>query len=301
MIKHVLFAAFSLILFFELVYAITAELNPEWKSYQKEYYELLADKMGDENLKKTPIKLTQIWDTELNRADRCMNCHMGIDKPNFKDAPQPFTTHPDLAGYIGKHPFAKFGCTVCHEGDGRAITYKGTHGEVEHLDKQPLEGKFIEASCTKCHFEAYAPDSNIPEMPNLMLAKKIVRQVGCGACHSIKQLGTKGTMGPELSAFGSKSELGFFLLHDFTYHNLEGEHTMVNWLVEHFEDPQKIMPGNPAQNLSPTIMPQFGFSREEAEALSILALSFKDLKTERIPPSYLPKIKKKHKGFLQYN
>ena len=41
------------------------------------------------------------------KVDRCMTCHLGIDKKGFEEAPQPYTTHPNLDLFLGSdspHP-----------------------------------------------------------------------------------------------------------------------------------------------------------------------------------------------------
>ncbi|MBQ82175.1 MAG: hypothetical protein CMD59_01420, partial [Gammaproteobacteria bacterium] len=53
----------------------------------------------------------------MPKVDRCMTCHVGIDKKGFEDAPQPYTTHPKIDFMVGPssaHPISEFGCTSCH-------------------------------------------------------------------------------------------------------------------------------------------------------------------------------------------
>ena len=33
-------------------------------------------------------------------VERCTSCHLGISNPDFKDTPQPFTSHPDLNLFV---------------------------------------------------------------------------------------------------------------------------------------------------------------------------------------------------------
>ncbi|MFL3044715.1 MAG: hypothetical protein ACJZ1S_02835, partial [Candidatus Neomarinimicrobiota bacterium] len=49
----------------------------------------------------------------MPKVDRCMTCHVGIDKAGFEDAPQPYKTHPKLDFMVGPnsaHPVSEFGC-----------------------------------------------------------------------------------------------------------------------------------------------------------------------------------------------
>ena len=297
--KDLLFVLGSLTILGLLGFAVYKEETPEWAKYQRQFLQLQAKKVNDPKMASLPLTIKQTWNQDLGRADRCTTCHMGIEKPSFADSPQPLKTHPNLEGFMKKHSFDKFGCTVCHDGEGRATTVERTHGVVEHLEYQPLSGPYTQASCTRCHLELYSPQVEYAETPELNLGKRLAMELGCGGCHTIRQLGTTGSVGPELSAFGSQTELAFKLLHDFTYHNLKGTHSMRNWEFEHFKDPQKIMPGNPAEKLPPTVMPNYGLSDAEAQALTVFVLSLKDKKTEHIPFTYMPKIVD-HKEFNQY-
>jgi hypothetical protein len=294
-IKNVLFAIAGLSLAGLFGYHAYLGANPEWHEYQRTYYKMLSEKMNDPKVANQPLKVEQIWLPTVNdRADRCPTCHMGVGNPLFKDAPQPYTTHPDFfdadnkpTGYMAKHVFSKFGCTVCHEGSPHALRVKDTHGNVEHLDTELLTGVFAQSSCSKCHHNLYARRAEFPEAPVLMHGVELFRKKGCGACHTAHQMRTKGTAGPELSGFGSKTELAFFLVHNFE--EVEGEWTKLEWEWEHFKDPQKITPGNPNANppQPPTIMPNFGLSDDETDALATLVSSFKDDAKEAIPMNYL--------------
>ncbi|MDH4228341.1 MAG: cytochrome c [Nitrospirota bacterium] len=284
-IKNVLFAFAGVSM--AVVFGILSYngANPEWHDYQRPYYKMLAQKMNDPALANAPLKIEQVWlPTVNNRADRCMTCHKGIGNPLFKDAPQPYTTHPDFfdeegkpTGYILRHPFEKFGCTVCHEGEGQALSVEATHGDVHHLDRELLTGVFAQSSCSKCHQNLYSRNASLPEAPTLMAGKELFRTKGCGACHTARQMRTKGTAGPELSGFGSKTELSFYLVHIFEH--VEGDHTKLQWEWEHFKDPGKITPG--------TIMPNFRLTDEEADQLTTLVSSFKDETKESIPMKFL--------------
>jgi hypothetical protein len=61
-------------------------------------------------------------DVEREAVDRCMTCHMGADSGNYADSalPRQFRTHPFRKTLFTSHPVEKFGCTSCHQGQGRA-------------------------------------------------------------------------------------------------------------------------------------------------------------------------------------
>jgi len=79
----------------------------------------------------------------MPKVDRCMTCHVGIDKAGFEDAPQPYKTHPKLDFMVGpssEHPLSEFGCTSCHGGRGRGTRFIQQH-IVQMIKKRPIVGK----------------------------------------------------------------------------------------------------------------------------------------------------------------
>lgn len=142
---------------------------------------------------------------DVFRVDRCMTCHMGIDRPGFEDAPQPFTTHPRLELYlssISAHPVAGFGCTVCHGGKGRATDFVDAahtptdpeqrsrwveeHGwhRLEHWEHPIRPGALVESSCRKCHLE----DDVLPAAELYSEGKLLYEKLGCFNCHKTEGL-----------------------------------------------------------------------------------------------------------------
>ncbi len=288
----ILFAGLSLLIFVLLGFATYKEEHPEWKKYQQEYNVLSAEKAGDPKLANLPLTIKQNWNNVLNRIDRCTSCHMGISNAKFfADAKQPFKSHPFLneGEFMRKNPFDKFGCTICHQGDPQGNSVQQTHGFFEHVDRHLLTGIFVYSSYTKCHINVYSADVNFKEAPVLMQAKALVMAKGCVACHTIKQMGFSGILAPELSAFGTRTELSFHLVHDFS-HVENPVKSIKNWEWEHFKNPQKVSPGNPQATppQPPTIMPNFHLTDDEATALTVFVMSFKDKKVENIPLDYLP-------------
>ena len=130
-----------------------------------------------------PIKLNQIWlpDLKINyggmgdvaRFDRCITCHMNIDKVESGNVPafpfdphglpadkathgephasadphlnphgykHPYATHPNPNLYLtdkSPHPMQKFGCTSCHEGQGSGTSFQN----ASHSPGSPAEGE----------------------------------------------------------------------------------------------------------------------------------------------------------------
>ncbi len=97
---------------------------------------------------------------EMGRVDRCESCHMGSTKGGFETVlPKVFQTHPYRRTLLALHPPEKFGCTACHDGQGRATTKFYAHAPTEdhhdaekHFWEYPLlEGPYMESECRQCH------------------------------------------------------------------------------------------------------------------------------------------------------
>ena len=142
---------------------------------------------------------------KVTRYDRCMTCHLGIDKKGFEKSegvPEPFCAHPELDLYVGAdspHPVEKFGCTICHQGQGSATSFDWAshtphdraqekewtekHGWFfNHFHEQPMfPDRFIESSCLKCHHDPF----QIPQAKKLLLGYQTIVRYGCYGCHEM--------------------------------------------------------------------------------------------------------------------
>lgn len=281
-----IFAAVVIAIVILVIVIFYREFNHEWQTYQKTYNVKLAAKLSSQELKDAPLKFQQVWIPQLNTTDRCQTCHSGIENPLFADDVQPYRAHP--GDFLKTHPIDKFGCTVCHQGDGQAVTVEETHGTVHHLNRQLLSGPYVQASCVKCHMELHDQSVTADKFPGVdtfFEGRELTTKFGCRGCHKVN--GEGGSIGPELTGLGSKTELAFMLIHEFQH--VEGPHTKAQWVYEHFMNPQKIVPGNPELNFAPTVMPNFGFTKEQATALTIYVMGLRDPKLDAIPYEYISK------------
>lgn len=76
-------------------------------------------------------------DVDIEQVDRCHTCHMGVDSDYYgaADIPRAYRTHPRRSELLKTHPIAQFGCTACHQGQGRAtddLAHSGWHLEMHH-------------------------------------------------------------------------------------------------------------------------------------------------------------------------
>jgi len=304
--KSLLYAMFAISLV--ILFGITTfkDLTPEWKDIQRGYVRLLAEKVTDpvqiEKLNKYPIKIRQAWNHELGVTDRCQTCHLGVDNPQMKGAPQPYTFHP-VAHVLedGRivHDFNTIGCTICHEGQGRATTKDDAHARGIRHWETPMypSGKkgMAQASCAKCHEELTKPEGYeilvgadmIMDARDFTLGQNDL-EIQCTSCHSIYGVGE--VVAPDLSAFGESTEHEFEATHIMNF--VEGKKDKYNWAFQHFLDPQKITPDDEKLGIEETIMPNFEMSEEMAHKLTTLVYSMKE---SAVPVKfrYRPEIKKR--------
>ncbi|HEY6266320.1 MAG TPA: c-type cytochrome [Candidatus Acidoferrum sp.] len=140
-------------------------------------------------------KILQINVPDANIVDRCESCHIGIREPvkltvsamtlkgkKPDEYAQAFTSHPET-DLLKVHDPDKFGCSPCHQGNGRATTsVEKAHGTYEHwLWPLYAKGNF-EAGCQTCHAADMVLVSNDVGW-TLSEGKDLFRQRGCVGCH----------------------------------------------------------------------------------------------------------------------
>ena len=238
----------------------------DWRYYQAEFRRMVAEKFGDDKAAILPSGVRQIWAADLSRADRCITCHEAIAYKGFEQAEHPYRTHPIEP--LKLHPVEDYGCTSCHGGQGWAIDTAAAHGEVAHWEEPLLsrtlgeeytlagnKNALMQMNCNTCH--RYDRETKGAEAINL--AKRLINDKGCRACHVINGFG--GTIGPDLTTVGEKAP------EQYDMSRLSGQRTAFAWHMAHFKDPRALSEG--------TVMPNFNFSTEQAQALSMLMLSWR--------------------------
>ncbi len=175
----------------------TALVDDAWTEYvrhQEAYKAILSQ--GDQTIDYS-VGIKQIVLPKLDRIDRCVSCHVALEDPRMADAQQPLRTHPGTL--LATHDIQKVGCTVCHGGQGRALTKLDAHANrFPHWEKKRLTGQLVQANCARCHQE----DS--PAMgPQFVRGRDLFRSKGCLGCHKLN--GRGGHLGPELTKMGDAS------------------------------------------------------------------------------------------------
>jgi len=213
--------------------------TPSWKTYQRNFLQLEAQAEPNAAAKAavlaTPREIHQVMLTGLQRVDRCTTCHLGVDDPTLKDAPEPYRYHANL----GPHIPSRFGCTICHGGQGLATDKESAHGNVAFWPNPLLSPDYIRASCGRCHKEG-----EVPGVPELAEGRHLFETQGCRGCHKLNGVG--GSIGPDLSEEGASLR-------------------SPQWLAQHFLAPSAVSVGS--------AMPNFHFTTNQARALTYYMLS----------------------------
>jgi mono/diheme cytochrome c family protein len=232
------FTALGLLVGALVLVAYYRDQHRPWKDYQARYIQeeirRAATPAQRAQAETIPVQIRQILLPELRRVDRCTTCHLAVEDPSYGGYPQPLAYHPQH----DQHPFDKFGCTICHRGQGRATTVDAAHGNVAHWDEPMLPMKYIQASCGQCH---QAADN--PAAPQLARGAELFETRGCRGCHKLGGVG--GIIGPELDQVGARRS--------------------PDWLRKHFLAPAAVTPGSG--------MPPQQFSEPDLDAITLFMLS----------------------------
>lgn len=286
--KRLLFLLLTGLLTLLFLVTMWTDTNREWTRYQRRFFKTLK---GEERRGMSGgIKQTIISD--LNRVDRCTTCHAAIDKPQLALGAEPFRSHPLLSGVdrngkpesapLAWHPTEKFGCTVCHGGQGLGTETKSAHGDVKHWEEPLLRGPLVQASCRQCHGNLEAIKT---QAPLLAEGRELFKAKGCYGCHTIKDFGQ--SVSQDLTEIGSKS----YLLMEADFEMMPEPRDRIHWLMTKLRNPRTLNPGVRPEQLPPgeeevfpTAMPHFGLSEHEVQALTIYLLS---LTASDLPASYV--------------
>jgi hypothetical protein len=77
------------------------------------------------------------FDQWVSRVDRCMNCHVAIDRAGFEDLPNPMKTHPKREYYLGKHEVRRSGVRRVTAGRVRRSTRSSRRTVTFRFGKTP--------------------------------------------------------------------------------------------------------------------------------------------------------------------
>lgn len=143
-------------------------------------------------------QVLQINIDTLNWVDRCESCHVGTREPiemtkedlaaieeNNITAEKAvvFSSHPSKA-LLDVHDPERFGCSMCHGGNGRSVSkVELAHGLNKHWTAPLHPPENYEAGCVQCHREDLVLKSRGVEAKTLNEGKWLFYWKGCWGCH----------------------------------------------------------------------------------------------------------------------
>ena len=142
-------------------------------------------------------RIVQINVAEANIVDRCESCHLNAREPvkvteaamtpKGEKKPDEYAlalvshSEPEL---LRIHDPDKFGCSPCHQGNGRATTsVEKAHGNYEHWLWPLYPKENSEAGCQTCHAADMKLVSGDVTWDTINHGKDLFRQKGCVGCH----------------------------------------------------------------------------------------------------------------------
>lgn len=247
-----------------------------WERHQTAYFDQAKSLSKNDreraalNERSPRIEQTIVTQFGEQRVDRCITCHVAADDPRFAGHAQPLKSHPYLASLGDKkkengswerrHKYADFGCTVCHEGQGRGLQAQYAHGD-DHYWPEPMLGfitqepwkkeylpylkgkEYLEVSCAQCHTE-----ENFAGTPTIAKGRQLFFANNCYGCHKVEGI-SDGTLGPDLSEAGHKFK--------------------IDYLWDSIVDPRS--------NAANSFMPKFNLKPDEVKALVVFLKSRKGI------------------------
>jgi sulfur oxidation c-type cytochrome SoxX len=181
------------------------QLSARWQEHQTQYFQEAAERTDNTAVRaalsgrKPAIEQVIVRSFGSPRVDRCTTCHIAVDDPRFAKDDQPLRTHPPIPG----HKFETFGCTICHDGQGRAVDAEHAHTGGEDWPWPVLPAELIEANCVQCH-----TDPAWPHAPRVAAGRRLFFERACYTCHTISGL-SYGSIGPELTEVGHKRRASY--------------------------------------------------------------------------------------------
>lgn len=303
MTKRQLFVGLNFLILALSVWAVVRDDNREWKKYQNEYRRLEIGRLTDSLNKATSAEqkeslalqvratkrqgnaIKQVLSFELNRADRCITCHQGLDPLANPTLQTPYAEHPYKASNVpahNTHVLTKYACTSCHMGQGLATTVEAAHGRIAHWEEPMLSGPYIQASCVRCHGDF----KTLKGAEVAKRGKELIDQLGCVGCHSVNGVG--GEISVDLGDIADKPTSRIDWSHTG---ECKGGHcealdrkdwNIKNWIELHFtRDTMALVPGDPegkqcspkmkCEPVPPSGMPPFYelLSKDGADAAAI--------------------------------
>jgi len=226
---------------------VKRDARQEWKRYQDRYQSLykehLSRRLGEAEAERsqaevrrlkglleeassdTGHRIQQIFLPDAGVRDLCVTCHLGMENPLFGDAPHPLKSHPPTV--LRDHKPTRFGCTLCHQGQGVGLTAAKAHGYEHNWPSPRVPARFLQGLCLGCHETPYGLEG----AEKAERGRTLYVRHGCFGCHGVPR-GVEALPAMSTSLDGAGSKI-----------------SNKAWLYQWIKDPRSIRPA--------TLMPTF--------------------------------------------
>ncbi|ABW66010.1 c-type cytochrome [Desulfosudis oleivorans] len=264
---RVLFVVVSAALLIVTAWVIMGEKEDlqQWQqhqaAYNDQYAAMLAEKLAgakaaedEEAVKKwaklkdghdrsMDIKMRAVFLPDAQVRDLCQSCHMGMENSLFATAEHPLKAHsPEI---LADHKITRYGCSLCHHGQGAGLNPEKAHGFEENWEKPRIPLKYIESACFECHENVYG----LKGAEKAAEGKTAFTEMGCYGCHDANVIEGLPKFSVPFSGMARKI-------------------SSKKWVYKWIEDPQATRPG--------TLMPTFRMEPQELAGIVEYIWSLED-------------------------
>jgi mono/diheme cytochrome c family protein len=223
---QVLLLVSALLFLAAVVVVIARDSRREWKTFQKRYLDLPFWDFINPRLKPRALSTPEIGDdfhfTRAEKTDLCVTCHLGCEEDDSRALNEmPFKKHslPKLCVLeSSSHPAERFGCTACHLGQGRALSFRSAahtpaadsqamawRAQYNHRPEpverfRMLPRRFTQAGCLACHRHRLT----VPRAELLNRGGELYYEYGCHGCHVMEFSKNMRKTGPTLRGLSRK-------------------------------------------------------------------------------------------------
>ena len=186
------------------LYVFRTEERPVWKKYQREYREAYgqqlvekrdeaAGEQDEAGMKKWShlleeatngdgYRIEQVFLPDAGVRDLCQTCHQAMGNPLFQLAANPLRQHPDEI--LRHHKPDRFGCTLCHHGQGVGLTVEKAHGEEHNWPLPRVPRPYVQGLCLGCHETPF----QLAGAEKAEQGRRLFLENGCFGCHQARTM-----------------------------------------------------------------------------------------------------------------
>lgn len=235
-----------------MLYIFRAEERQVWKKYQREYREAYIRKLMEKRQQAASVqdeagqekwshlleeanngdgyRIEQVFLPEAGVRDLCQTCHQAMENPLFRLTANPLRQHP--AESLQHHKPNRFGCTLCHGGQGVGLTVEKAHGEEHNWPVPRVPRDYVQGLCLGCHETPF----QLAGAEKAEQGRRIFTENGCFGCHQTRTMENLPPTSFPFEGVGIKIE-------------------NTAWIHQWIKEPQNMRPG--------TRMPTFRLKEEE--------------------------------------